>query len=126
MSGSTLDHGLRDRLIDGFRRVGERCRSSPEPGIEEALDLLRGAGRAARHRLRRGADPGAHAPARLEGLGLFDRFDAWAFSDETGWFKPAAEAFAPALTGLGIDDPSRPRTSATTAAPTLPAGSRSA
>jgi putative hydrolase of the HAD superfamily len=31
-----------------------------------------------------------------------DFFDAWSFSDETGWFKPAAEAFRPTLEGLGV------------------------
>ena len=40
---------------------------------------------------------------RLEGFGLLGFFDAWSFSDETGWFKPAAEAFEPALAGLGVD-----------------------
>jgi FMN phosphatase YigB (HAD superfamily) len=30
-------------------------------------------------------------------------FDTWSFSDETGWFKPAAEAFVPALQGLGVE-----------------------
>ena len=36
---------------------------------------------------------------------MLGSFDAWSFSDETGWFKPAEEAFAPALEGLGADDP---------------------
>ena len=44
---------------------------------------------------------------RLDGFGLLRYFDAWAFSDETGWFKPAPEAFRPALEGLGVADPSR-------------------
>ena len=35
--------------------------------------------------------------------GCSDLFDAWSFSDESGWFKPAAEAFEPALLGLGAD-----------------------
>jgi 5'-nucleotidase len=42
---------------------------------------------------------------RLAGLGLLGYFDAVAFSDETGWFKPAAEAFRPVLERLSIDDP---------------------
>ncbi len=38
---------------------------------------------------------------------MLDRFAAWAFSDETGWFKPAPEAFEPALRALGVTDPTR-------------------
>jgi putative hydrolase of the HAD superfamily len=40
---------------------------------------------------------------RLEGFGLLRFFDAWSFSDESGWYKPAAEAFEPALLGLDAD-----------------------
>jgi FMN phosphatase YigB (HAD superfamily) len=104
--GLDVTGGLRERLIDGFRRVGERVPLETGRGIEEALDRLRGAG----VRLGIVCDVGlTSAPtlrARLEELGLLRRFDAWAFSDETGWFKPAAEAFEPALGGLGVDDPS--------------------
>jgi putative hydrolase of the HAD superfamily len=38
----------------------------------------------------------------LAGFGLLDAFDAWSVSDETGWFKPAEQAFRPALEGLGV------------------------
>jgi len=105
--GLDVTGDLRERLIDGFRRVGEYVPLELGRGIEEALDALRGAG----VRLGIVCDVGlTSAPtlrARLEGLGLLRRFEAWAFSDETGWFKPAAEAFAPALARLGVDDPSQ-------------------
>jgi putative hydrolase of the HAD superfamily len=39
---------------------------------------------------------------RLAWFGVLDSFDAFAFSDETGWFKPAPGAFEPALAGLGV------------------------
>ena len=39
--------------------------------------------------------------ARLEGFGLLGYFDAWSFSDETGWFKPAAGAFRAGARGAG-------------------------
>ena len=41
--------------------------------------------------------------ARLDRLGVLDAFDAWSFSDETGVFKPAPEAFRAALDPLGVD-----------------------
>lgn len=103
--GVQLVDGLRADLIDGFRRVGEDVELEAGAGIEEALDALRGAG----VRLGIVCDVGLTSSRtlrrRLEELGLLDLFEAWSFSDETGWFKPAAEAFVPALEGLGVDDP---------------------
>lgn len=103
--GIDLVGDLRDRLIDGFRVVGEAVPLELGAGIEEALSALRAAG----IRLGIVCDVGlTSAPTlrlRLEQLGLLGSFDAWAFSDETGWFKPAREAFVPALQGLGVSDP---------------------
>ena len=105
--GIDLRDGVRARLIEGFREVGEAVHLDVAPGIEECLAELRGAG------LRLGivCDVGlTSSPTlrdRLAGFGLLDAFDAWAFSDETGWFKPAPEAFSPALRDLGVSDPAR-------------------
>ena len=103
--GIDLVGDLRARLIDGFATVGRQVPLEIGPGIEDALRTLRTAG----VRLGIVCDVGlTSAPTlreRLDGLGLLGKFDAWSFSDETGWFKPAAEAFAPALEGLGVDDP---------------------
>jgi len=101
--GLEFADGLRDSLIDGFRVVGERAELMPAPGIEDCLLRLRAAG----VRLGIVCDVGLTASPtlrfRLDGFGLLEYFDAWAFSDETGWFKPAAEAFEPALQGLGVE-----------------------
>ncbi len=100
--GLAFTDGLRGTLIDGFRVVGETADLAAAPGVHACLSRLRDAG------LRIGivCDVGLTASPtlrhRLEMFGLLDSFDAWAFSDETGWFKPAAEAFAPALAGLGV------------------------
>jgi putative hydrolase of the HAD superfamily len=98
----SLHDGLRDRLVDSFRLVAERSELVTAPNLEPCLRALRDAG------LRIGivCDVGLTAAPilrdRLAAFGLLDLFDAWAFSDETGWFKPAPEAFAPALEGLGV------------------------
>lgn len=98
---------LRERLIDGFRVVGEQVPLRVAPGIEACLDELAAAG----VRIGIVCDVGlTSSPTlrdRLAGIGLLRYFDAWAFSDETGWFKPAAAAFEPALEGLGVRDPAR-------------------
>jgi putative hydrolase of the HAD superfamily len=101
--GVEPDRDLRTRLIDGFRVVGETIPLAVAPGVEDCLGLLRDGG------IRIGivCDVGlTSSPTlrdRLAGLGLLGYFDAFAFSDETGWFKPAPESFRPALEGLGVD-----------------------
>jgi len=101
--GLELSDGLRDELEDGFRVVGETASLRTAPGVEACLTSLRAAG----IRLGIVCDVGLTASPvlreRLERFGLLRFFDAWSFSDETGWFKPAAEAFVPALEGLGVE-----------------------
>ena len=103
--GVALDHALRDRLIAGFHRVGEQVPLEVGLGLVDALDALRSAGIRLGIVCDVGLTPSPILRARLDDLGLLRSFDAWAFSDETGWFKPAEGAFAPALEGLGADDP---------------------
>jgi len=96
---------LRARLVATFTDAGTRVALEVAPGLRECLGALREAG------LRLGivCDVGlTSAPTlrhRLERLGMLGSFDAWAFSDETRWFKPAPEAFRPALEGLRVADP---------------------
>jgi putative hydrolase of the HAD superfamily len=104
--GVQPDEPLRIALIDTFREVGERVALQVAPNAEVCLGALRDAG------LRLGivCDVGLTRSStlrqRLDGFGLLGFFDAWSFSDETGWFKPAPQAFRPALDGLGVTDPS--------------------
>lgn len=71
------------------------------PEIGPTLRELRGKG------IRVGivCDVGFSGGASLRGLlgreGLLEHFDGWSFSDETGHYKPAPEAFRPALAALG-------------------------
>jgi putative hydrolase of the HAD superfamily len=104
--GVPLEDGLRERLIDTFRVVGEGADLDVAPGAHECLATLRDAGLPLGIVCDVGLTSSPTLRARLEGFGLLGFFDAWAFSDETGWFKPAREAFEPALAGLGVQDPS--------------------
>ncbi|MEA2550718.1 MAG: putative hydrolase of the superfamily [Actinomycetota bacterium] len=96
---------LRDELVETFARVGERAPLVAARDAVETLTTLRGAGIGLGIVCDVGLTGSPTLRQRLEGFGLLEFFDAWAFSDETGWFKPAADAFAPALEGLGIEDP---------------------
>jgi putative hydrolase of the HAD superfamily len=100
--GVRLEDGLRERLVDGFSIVGETAPLEVAPSIEETLITLRDAGMKLGIVCDVGLTPAVTLRRRLEGLGLLRYFDAWAFSDETGWFKPAPEAFAPALEALEV------------------------
>lgn len=102
--GVELAGDLRERLIDGFRVVGETVPLEVGVGVREALAALRAAGVRLGIVCDVGLTPSPTLRLRLERLGLLGSFDAWAFSDETGWFKPARDAFAPALEGLGVTD----------------------
>jgi putative hydrolase of the HAD superfamily len=94
---------LRAALIDSYRVVGEAAELEVAPNLEACLRSLREAG----IRLGIVCDVGLTSSptlrARLERLGVLDAFDAWSFSDETGVFKPAPEAFRAALDPLGVE-----------------------
>ena len=105
--GTPVTAELRADLVEAFHVVGARADLDPAPGIAECLHTLKGAGLRIGIVCDVGLTPSPVLRDRLEGFGLLQRFDAWAFSDETGWFKPAAEAFRPALQGLGVVDASR-------------------
>lgn len=95
--------GLHEDLLEHFRIVGETAELRVAPGLEGCLGTLREAG----VRLGIVCDVGLTSSptlrARLDGFGVLGSFDAWSFSDETGWFKPASEAFMPVLEALGVD-----------------------
>ena len=97
---------VHDQLVDTFRRVGEAAPLVAAEGAADALGALKKAGVALGIVCDVGLTGAVTLRQRLEWFGLLEFFDAWAFSDETGWFKPAPQAFAPALGGLGIEDPS--------------------
>ncbi len=100
--GIELADGLHATLLDNFRIVGESAPLQLAPGVEGCLRVLRGAGVALGIVCDVGLTGAPILRRRLEGFGLLGYFGAWSFSDETGWFKPAAGAFEPALDGLGV------------------------
>lgn len=100
--GVHVSDGLRGRLVDSFRRSGERAALVPAPGVHECLETLA----AADVRMGIVCDVGliesSTLRARLHDLDLLRFFDGWSFSDETDVFKPKAEAFMVALEEMGV------------------------
>jgi len=94
---------LRTDLIDSFRVVGETAELEVAPGLETCLRAMRTSGVPLGIVCDVGLTSSPTLRARLERLGILDAFDAWSFSDETGVFKPAPEAFLAALDPLGVD-----------------------
>ena len=94
---------LRTDLIDSFRVVGETADLEVAPGLEPCLRALRAESVPLGIVCDVGLTPSLTLRVRLERLGVLDAFDSWSFSDETGVFKPAPEAFLAALDPLGVD-----------------------
>jgi FMN phosphatase YigB (HAD superfamily) len=94
---------LRTDLIDSFRVVGETADLEVAPGLETCLRALRAEKVPLGIVCDVGLTPSPTLRVRLERLGVLDAFDAWSFSDETGVFKPAPEAFLAALDPLRVD-----------------------
>lgn len=101
------DDDVHAQLVDVFREVGETVELELAPGIAECLAALREAGIRVGIVCDAGMTGGEILRGQLARHGVLDAFEAWSFSDETGWFKPAPEAFLPALRGLGVEDPTR-------------------
>ena len=95
--------GLRPDLTAVFALVGERAPLEPAPELAATLRTLADAGIRLGIVCDVGLTPSPTLRRRLEGFGLMRYFDAWAFSDETEWFKPAPQAFQPVLDALGVN-----------------------
>jgi FMN hydrolase / 5-amino-6-(5-phospho-D-ribitylamino)uracil phosphatase len=97
--------GVEDRVgelvIEAFLEAGRSVELELAPDIGAALEALKGRGA----RLGIVCDVGFSRGALLRDLlareGLIEHFDGWAFSDETGHYKPAPQAFEAALASLG-------------------------
>lgn len=96
-----VEDAVGELVIEAFLSAGREVELESAPDIGAALEPLRERG------LRIGivCDVGFSGGALLRDLlareGLLEHFDGWAFSDETGHYKPAPQAFEAALDALG-------------------------
>ncbi|MBI2706324.1 MAG: HAD family hydrolase [Actinobacteria bacterium] len=98
----SLDEATMQELIGRF--TGERVDFCPQltPNVACALSQLKARGIRLGIICDVGLTPSTVLRRHLDGHGLLDLFDHWSFSDEVGHFKPAAEIFRHALSGLHV------------------------
>jgi putative hydrolase of the HAD superfamily len=99
--GLGLEEAVGKPVVEAFLGAGREVEMEFAPDIGAALEVLRGRG----VRIGIVCDVGFSGGALLRGLladeGLLEYFGGWAFSDETGHYKPAPQAFEAALGSLG-------------------------
>jgi putative hydrolase of the HAD superfamily len=88
------------RVAEAFLGAIREVELELAPGIGQALEELDGRGLRIGIVCDVGFSGGEMLRELLDREGLLDHFDGWSFSDETGHYKPAPEAFAPALAAL--------------------------
>jgi putative hydrolase of the HAD superfamily len=87
-------------VIEAFLGAGRSVELELAPNIGSALEALRERGMRIGIVCDVGFSGGALLRDLLGGEGLLEHFDGWAFSDETGHYKPAPQAFEAALGSL--------------------------
>ena len=118
--GIELAAGLQAMLLDNFRVVGESAPLQLAPGVEGCLWALRDAGVALGIVCDVGLTGAPILRRRLEGFGLLGYFGAWSSTTRpVGSSRPRARSSRRSTGSVSLRP--RPRTWATTSAPTSPA-----
>jgi FMN phosphatase YigB (HAD superfamily) len=103
--GYEVPPDVRAALVDAFSRAGEGAELHLTDGVEKMLRSLKDRGVRVGIVCDVGWTPSHVLRAHLEGRGVLDLFDAWAFSDEVGVYKPDPLIFAHVLGELGVEAP---------------------
>lgn len=98
---------LEAALVDDLHEVARGAELELTPGVAACLQRLKDAGLRLGIICDVGMTPSPLLRHHLERHGVLHLFDHWSFSDEVGWYKPAAAMFQHALDGLGGVDPAR-------------------
>lgn len=92
-------------VVQAFSDAGRRTVLHVTEGLEDVLRRLRDQGVRIGIVCDVGLTPSPVLRDRLAERDLLQYFDAWAFSDEVGNYKPRPEPFQNVLAALGVDDP---------------------
>jgi FMN phosphatase YigB (HAD superfamily) len=98
-----VEGGVGPAVAAAFLDAGRQVDLELAPGIGDALEALGGRGLRVGIVCDVGFSGGAVLRDLLDREGLLGRFDGWSFSDETGHYKPAPQAFEAALAALGAE-----------------------
>lgn len=105
--GFAVSDDLADQLVHELVRSAEGANLHLAPGVADALRAIKKAGLRLGIVCDVGLTPSAALRGHLVRFGVLELFDHWSFSDDVGYYKPAAEIFAHAAAGLGSPDPAR-------------------
>lgn len=101
--GLEVDEDLRSALTRSFGEAGAATELQPADGLADCLRALQRAGVGRGIVCDIGLTPSSTLLDRLDRWGLLDLFEAWAFSDEVGVYKPEPAIFGVALAALGVE-----------------------
>jgi len=101
--GFGVPFDVRTKLLEAFGTSAIGAELHLTPGIGECLRGLRAAGMKLGIVCDVGFTASPYLRAFLDREGLLELFDAWAFSDEVGVYKPSPRIFEHVLSGLGVD-----------------------
>jgi FMN phosphatase YigB (HAD superfamily) len=104
-----MSNGVREQLFDAFAGASRAGAADLVlvDGVSGALEALSQLGVSLAIVCDVGFTPSSELRLHLEHHGLLGHFQAWAFSDEVGVYKPDKRIFEHALDGLGSPDPAR-------------------
>lgn len=92
-------------IVEAYSSAGSRTVLHVVPGLREVLEQLRSSDIRVGIVCDVGLTPSTVLRDHLERHDLLHLFDAWAFSDEVGHYKPSRRPFEHVLAALGVDDP---------------------
>jgi len=99
--GFDVPSDVRTALLDAFTSAGNEAELRLTDGVAACLADLKDRGLRLGIVCDVGMTPSTALRAHLLRHDVLDLFDAWAFSDEVGVYKPAPEIFQHALRGMG-------------------------
>jgi FMN phosphatase YigB (HAD superfamily) len=101
LAGKELPGHASEILLKGYDEGGRRAAIHASDGVADCLRELGSAGVKLGIVCDIGLTPSPVVRELLEREGLLEHFDHTGFSDESGFYKPAPQAFEHALAGLG-------------------------
>jgi FMN phosphatase YigB (HAD superfamily) len=105
--GIEVPRDVAEAVVEAFSSAGRQTVLHVTEGLEEVLQALREQGVKVGIVCDVGLTPSPVLRDHLAERGLLRYFDAWAFSDEVGEYKPSRAPFEHVLAALGVDDPTR-------------------